>query len=218
MSRVSRPERAALSREYILDRALDLVDRDGLEAFTFRKLALEVGADPMAAYYYFPNKAALFDGIVEAIYLEVAPIAASSGDDGSVPPRDRILAAARSMRCAFLRHPRALPLVATRPASTPRMAVLVEAFLGLLAEAGVGGARALDAITCISVYTIGHALAQAGEPAGGGAPAGIDGLLQEVDRYPRLAAAAAHFADYDPDRQFNLGLAALVDGLLGAGG
>ena len=206
-----------MSREYILDRALGLVDREGLAAFTFRKLAHEVGADPMAAYYYFPNKAALFDGIVEAIYLEVAPTTSSAGDAGSIPPRDRIMAAARSMRGAFLRHPRALPLVATRPVSTPRMAALVEAFLGLLAEAGVGGARALDAITCISVYTIGHALAQAGEPAGGGAPAGVDGLLQEVDRYPLLAAAAAHFTDYNPDRQFDLGLAALVDGLLGAG-
>jgi len=217
MSRVSRPERPALSREYILDRALGLVDRDGIEAFSFRKLALEIGADPMAAYYYFPSKSALFDGLVEAIYLEAAPAAAPSDVDGSALPRDRILAALRSMRAAFLRHRRALPLVATRPVSTPRMAALVEAFLGFLAEAGIEGARALDSITCLSVFTIGHALAQAGEPAGGGAPEGVGGLLRESSRYPRLAAAAADFADYDPDRQFELGLVAFVDGILGAG-
>jgi AcrR family transcriptional regulator len=205
-----------LSREYILDRALGLVDRDGLEAFTFRKLALEIGADPMAAYYYFPSKSALFDGIVEAIYLEAATAAAPSDNAGSTAPRDRVLAVLRSMRAAFLRHPRALPLVATRPVSTPRMAALVETFLGLLAEAGVGGTRALDFITCLSVYTIGHALAQAGEPAGGGIPEGVGGLLRESSRYPRLAALAADLAVHDPDRQFELGLGALVDGVLDA--
>ena len=204
-----------MSREYILNRALGLVDRSGIEAFSFRKLALEIDADPMAAYYYFPSKSALFDGIVEAIYLEAAPAAVPSA--GSALPRDRILAALRSMRAAFLRHPRALPLVATRPVSTPRMAALVEAFLGILAEVGIEGTRALDSITCFSVFTIGHALAQAGEPAGGGAPEGVGGLLRESRRYPRLAAAAADFADYDPDRQFELGLVALVDGILGAG-
>lgn len=210
MSRMPRPQRPALSRAFIVDRALELIDRMGVEPFSMRKLAVEIGADPMAVYHYFPNKAALFDALVEAIYGEIG--AGGIGSKGA--PRDAILAVAHAMRAAFLRHARALPLLATRPAATAGMAPLVERFLILIDAAGVPAARGLDMVTTITVFTIGHALAQAAEPVGGASEGGLSALLAEPETYPHLARAAEALAGYDPDRQYRQGIVALVDGLL----
>lgn len=210
MAKVRRPQRPALSREYILDGAMSLIDENGLEEFTFRKLGERIGANPMAAYHYFPSKGALFDGIVETIYREVP-----SGTAGHTRnARSGVLAVARGMRAAFLRHARALPLVSTRPAATRAMAPLVESFIVVLEAAGVAKERVLDAVHCISTFVIGHALAQAGEPVGGIDPAGTTTFLEEANSFPRLAEAIAAGGDFDPDRQFEFGLNALVDGIL----
>jgi TetR/AcrR family transcriptional regulator, tetracycline repressor protein len=213
MSRVPRSARPPLSREGILKSALEIIDRDGLDAFSFRKLAAVIGADPMAAYYYFPSKAALFDGIVETVYREIS--AAQTVD--TMAARDRVLEAAHAMRRAFIRHPRVLPLVATRPAATAEMAPLIEGFLRDLDAAGVSDDRALDVIMCITVFVIGHALAQVGEPHGGASEQGHVALVKAAKRFPRLAAAIAANLEYDPDAQFQLGIVALVDGLLATG-
>ena len=71
MSNPERPTRPALSREYILHTALRIVDRDGPDKLTMRRLGAELGVDPMAVYHYLPNKAALFDGITEAIWASL---------------------------------------------------------------------------------------------------------------------------------------------------
>jgi AcrR family transcriptional regulator len=210
MSAIERPGRPALSREYIIETALALIDREGLEAFSIRKLAAEIGADPMALYYYFTGKAALFDGVVESIYAEIGGSEVLKGSS----PRERLIEAGRRMRRAFLRHPRALPLIGTHPVSVRRLAPSLEALLSEAKEAGIALDRALDAVACIAVYVIGHALAQVGEPFGGTeaevpSEAGIDGAA-----YPLLRAALSAFEDYDPDRQFDLGLESMVDGLI----
>jgi len=65
-----RPEQP-LSHERIVHEALALVDNEGLEALSMRRLAATLGVDPMAIYYYLPNKAALKDAIVEAVNTEI---------------------------------------------------------------------------------------------------------------------------------------------------
>src|ERR1043165_9533546 len=61
----------ALSRERILDAALALLDRDGLEALSMRKLGEALGVEAMSLYNHVPNKAALLDGIHELILTSV---------------------------------------------------------------------------------------------------------------------------------------------------
>ena len=57
----ARPTRPTLSRAYIVSKALALIDRDGLEKFSMRRLGADLEVDPMAVYHYFPTKADLFD-------------------------------------------------------------------------------------------------------------------------------------------------------------
>src|SRR3954453_17431756 len=61
MASGARPER--LSRERILRAALDVIDRDGLEAFSMRRLAQELDVWPMSVYRYFRDKDELLDAI-----------------------------------------------------------------------------------------------------------------------------------------------------------
>ena len=58
-------ERAGLSRGLVLDAAVALVDSDGLDGLSMRKLGTALGVEAMTVYHYVPNKAALLDGLVE---------------------------------------------------------------------------------------------------------------------------------------------------------
>ena len=59
--------RVPLTRQRVLATALQLVDAEGLDALTRRRLARELGRDVMTLYRYAPDQAALLDGIVELV-------------------------------------------------------------------------------------------------------------------------------------------------------
>ena len=65
--------RAHLTRERVLETAVAFADRHGLEALSMRKLGDELGASAMSAYYYFPNKERLLDGMVDVVFGEIEP-------------------------------------------------------------------------------------------------------------------------------------------------
>src|SRR6266702_7576911 len=65
------PARRPLTRERILHVGLRLIDQQRLEAFTMRKLAQELGVDPMSIYRHFENKDALLDGVADMLWGEV---------------------------------------------------------------------------------------------------------------------------------------------------
>ena len=60
-----------LTREQIVTAAMELVDRDGLQALSMRKLAAELGVGTMSLYYHVPDKSALYDLILDAGLREV---------------------------------------------------------------------------------------------------------------------------------------------------
>jgi len=206
---MERPTRPALSRDYILRTALALIDRDGVEALSMRKLGAEMGVDPMAIYHYLPNKAAVLDGVVEIMWSEVQPLTSDPG----VPWREQALAAFRTFRATLPAHPRAVTIAGTHPAVSPGMLQLLDRSLGWLTEAGLGPAEALDLINCLALFTMGHVLAEVGEPVGGEAtpPGAVYASLSPED-YPHLVAAFASGYDYHPDEQFEAGITAILAG------
>ena len=60
-----------LDRERILAAAMRIIDAEGLDALSMRRLGTELGVNPMAAYYHVPNKAALYDLVLEAVMAGV---------------------------------------------------------------------------------------------------------------------------------------------------
>ena len=205
--RPERPVRPALSREYIVATALALIDRDGLKPLSMRRLGAELGADPMAIYHHLPSKSALFDGIVEAVYQEI--------DLSQLPTagtwREQIEWFARRLRAVLRQHPNAVPVIGTRPATTPTLLRILDDSLGHLIAGGLAASDAIDVVNCVATFTVGHVLAEVGEPVGG--QGGDEGLAAITPgTHPHIASAFASGYAYRPDAQYELGLSSMLDG------
>jgi AcrR family transcriptional regulator len=204
-----RPVRLALTREYIVRTALAILDRDGAAGLSMRKLGAELGTNPMAFYHHLPNKAALFDGVVEAAYAEIDIDIEALARTGTW--RDVLTGFARSLRDVLRRHPHVLVIIATRPAYAPSILGLADRALGVLRNSGFTDRDRdpLVAINAVRSFTIGHVLAEVGEPVGGPTPSEEEAVAL-LGRYPNLARAVS--GGYRPQEQFDQVLQAMLDG------
>src|ERR1700726_346888 len=99
MKQASTRLRAELSRDRIIEAALELIDHKGLAALNMRSLGLAVGASTMSVYRYFRDKSELLDAVVDHIVEGFAPPPAA-GDW-----RDQARAMSLRVRAAMLAHP-----------------------------------------------------------------------------------------------------------------
>src|SRR2546430_14954368 len=121
--------RQPLTPERILDAAIELIDRDGLEALSMRHLGSALSVEAMSLYRHFASKTALLEGVVGRLLAELLlPV------PGSAPWQESFRALARGYRQLLLRHPNAIPLLATLQLSNPR--ALGAAGAGLALPAG----------------------------------------------------------------------------------
>lgn len=200
---------SVISRERVLTEALRIVDEEGLDRLTMRRLGAELGVDPMAVYHHVPDKAALFDGLVERVYTEVE-LPARSGD-WEVDFRG----CAAALRHAFLAHGNAMPLLGTRPPITEDAFKLVEAASAVLLDAGLSEPDVADGVDCAGRLVIGHVLAEVGRPpdrdVGGGEVEHMEAeRTLPADVFPSLAAINRAGVQHDATRLFELGLDGLV--------
>ncbi len=200
-------KREPLSRRRILDAAIGLVDREGLEALSMRRLGAELGYEAMSIYNHVPNKAALYDGMVEVLLEGL-----------NVPPADRgweerIRGAYRSFRRMALEHPNVFPLFVTRPPVTPDGPWLVEEFLQTLTNEGFDTQTALHAFRALSAYVFGYAMAEIRGFAleSNGARDGAGALSPE--RFPRITELAEYLKSVDRNAEFEFGLDLIFEGL-----
>lgn len=193
-----------LSRDRVLRAAVGLVDREGLEALSMRRLGQDLGVEAMSLYRHVRDKADLLDGVHGAILDEMSVPA---------PGRDwhRDLARlATAFRQLLLRHPRALVLFADRPAVSSASLRLVERALSLLAVAGLRPERRVRAFQSLVAYVIGHTLQQQA-PGDGGRP--LDYAALPAADYPQLRALGRRFHEDGADRSFAFGLEVFLRGL-----
>lgn len=200
------PDRAPLSRERILETALSLVDREGLEALSMRRLGVELGVEAMSLYRHVPSKAALLDGLHETILAEMpAPRRGKAW-------LDSLRAMARAFRRVLLSHPHAVPIFATRPAVTHASLRHVEAALSLLRDAGLGARDSVSAFQVLVTFIVGHALAEVG-PMVSGEAAEPPYQSLSAEEFPHLTAALADLDDHDAAAEFEVGLDLFLAGL-----
>lgn len=203
-----------LSHERIVSTALALVDEEGLPALSMRRLAAALGVDPMAIYYYLPNRAALEDAIVEAVNVDM--YADELSFDFSLPLYDFVVAAGRFYRTALLRHPHAVYLMVVRAAPTPTASKPGDDMVGRLIERGLTPAESVAAVDVFSTFVTASVLRQVQLPVG---PEG-DPHLQlrkmrealDAGEFPHLARAMAEGHLLDFDAEFEFGLQALALG------
>lgn len=208
----SRPEQP-LSRDRIVREALALVDTDGLEALSMRRLASALGVDPMAIYYYLPNKSALQDAIVEAVNEDIE----GPAEFHSLSLYDLVMMAGRLFRATLLRHPNAAPLAAVRPLASPVGMAPTEAMLSGLIRCGMTPAEGLAAVDVFSAFVTASVLRQVQLPEGPEHHPHIRlrKVGEDIDprELPSLARALGEGGLMDFDAEFEFGLKALARGL-----
>jgi AcrR family transcriptional regulator len=122
--------RVPLTRERILDAAVGLADRGGVEAASMRKIAQELGVVPMALYKHVANKDELFDGMIDVVVGEIDPPTPGLGWKAAV--RARILSARR----VLLRHPWASRVMESRAEPTPIVIAYLDSVIGMFRAGG----------------------------------------------------------------------------------
>ena len=206
-----------ITRELVLATALELIDRDGADALSMRRLGAALDRDPMILYRHAPGKAALLDGVVETVLSEL-----------KVDPADpdwaaQLRAVARDYRALALAHPNVVPLLVTRPLATP-LALRprgtlrpLEDILALLTRAGFSGPDALHVYRALFGFLNGHVLNELQELVEN--PDETDDLLRlglhrlPLSEFPLLRGLAHTLASYDGAAELERGLDILLTGL-----
>ncbi|MFE9663142.1 TetR/AcrR family transcriptional regulator C-terminal domain-containing protein [Streptomyces sp. NPDC005955] len=185
--------------------ARHIVDSDGLEALTMRRLADALRLQLPAIYRVFSNKQALLDEMAEAILGEALPD--RHGDCWTA----EVALLAGQLRRALLAQRDGAKIVGGSYTSKRNTLAYAERFVGVMRRAGLDGTAALWATSTVFCYVLGEALEQQGSSAGA-----LDGLDFATGRttYPQLfATPVEEIVNFD-DR-FAFGLDLIVDGLRG---
>jgi AcrR family transcriptional regulator len=122
--------REPLTKERILRTAVALADEGGVEAFSMRRIAQELGVVPMALYKHVANKDEMLDGMVDVVVGEIDP--PLEGADWKTAMRERILSARR----ALLRHPWASQVIESRAEPTPTIIAYIDSMMGIFLSGG----------------------------------------------------------------------------------
>jgi len=206
--------RKPLSRARVLAAAVALADEAGLEAFSMRGLAQELGVVPMALYKHVANKEELLDGMVDIVFSEI-----------ELPPEDldwrpAMRRRAISTREALRRHSWAIGMMESRHPGSANLRNH-NAVMGCLRKAGFSFKLAIHAYSVQDAYIYGFALQERDtgfetpDSAGKAAQSRAQTIGGALESYPYLTEIARKLPEsaYDNAAEFAWGLDLILDGL-----
>ena len=216
--REPRRRRDPITREAIVDVALRVLDAEGLDGLSMRRVGQELDTGAASLYWHVGSK----DGLLDLVFDRIIGEQAVPEPD---PERwqEQLKEVARTMRATILRHRDVVRLSIGRIPLGPNALRYAERVLAILRAGGVPDRLAVFGhqllIAVVNGYTMDET-GEGGEPAAGppspdeGAAMARDYVASlPPDRFPNLVALADHFAFADPDRRFELLLDLFVDGL-----
>jgi AcrR family transcriptional regulator len=206
--------RRPLSRERIIEAAVRVMDRDGLEAVTMRRLGRELGVEAMSLYNHVQDKDAVLRGILARV-LGDFELPSGQGLDWI----ERIREMSRTFRALLLRHPGVIPLLSEKsgPITDPRALAPIETALRTLREAGLSEEETIHAYRAVVGFVVGSvALEIAGflNP-GDEVLAHLEEIRDAipVERFPHVIELLPAMHACDPHVEFERGLDLLLTGL-----
>lgn len=210
--------RPTLSRDQIVDAAIDILDGEGLEALSMRRLGQRLDAGATSLYWHIRNKDELLDLVLDRIIGEV--VEEVGRPDGWRP---WMTATARALRRVLLRHRAVASVMGERPTFGPNALVALEGLLTELRADGFGDESALLASTTVVNWAAGFAVFEVRDPIGPTATeADRAAFIAEfhaftgslpVEQYPTTVALLPLGAEITSDHQFEYGLQVLLDGI-----
>ncbi|MFB7125946.1 MULTISPECIES: TetR/AcrR family transcriptional regulator [unclassified Kitasatospora] len=209
-----RPPR--ISREEVVTAARRIVDEEGVERLTMRRLAAEVGSTPMALYHHVRDKE-------ELLVLLLDDYAARTLRPTALPaePRARVVAAAAAIHEALAACPWIVEVLTGDSLMSAHSLWFVEQIVDGLVACGLSPERAVQGYRAIWYYTAGEIMVRTStarrRPADD-RPTHRQQVFADLDpeQLPRLAGLADRWAPLTAQDTYRDGLDALVDGLLAA--
>jgi AcrR family transcriptional regulator len=210
----ARPRRDPLTRQRVIRAALEIMDREGLEAVTMRRIGRELGVEAMSLYNHVRDKEDILDGICEEVLAEF-----------QLPQVDDWVEAARlgahEYRRLLLAHPNVITLMSERkgPFTNPDSLRAYEFALDLFRSVGLSKEDSVKAFHAFGGYILGYVMMELGPMLGGSLDEANVRAHREMARLvegadlPRLREALPHLVDCDVEQQFDFGLDLLIQGL-----
>jgi AcrR family transcriptional regulator len=212
--RAGRPVgRAPLTRERVLETALRVMDQDGLEAVTMRRIGRELGVEAMSLYNHVKDKDDILAGVVEMAMGEFR-FPEPSGDWET-----DLRAMAYEWRRLLTLHPPLCELLAERHKPLEGLAAYraMDAALGVLRAAGLSDRDVAQAFNAMGSYILGFVVMEQGLMLGQDEEHArqheyaMQGIRQAG--LENVAAVIPHFVECAPDQQFEFGLALIFRGV-----
>jgi AcrR family transcriptional regulator len=205
--------RLPLSRDRILQAALELVDEGGIESLTMRKLGQALGFEAMSLYNHVANKDDVLGGILDLVLGESEPPSPAGDWDAA------IRTSAISVHEALRRHPWSCTLLMSPGHARPARTRYMDLLLGRLREAGFSAEMTYSAYHVLDGHIFGFSLWETSHTY---SPAQMSDMVATfaqtitADAYPYLHEHAQQHFSEGPRREvsaFELGLDLIVDGL-----
>lgn len=205
--KAARADGAALSRQRIVDAALEIVAADGLAGLSTRKLGARLGCEAMSIYHHFAGKHGLLDALVDHV-LDAFEWPASG------TPLQRLRAVLYAYRAMAHRFPAMYPLLAVHRLNTPTGVRFIERLLAHVQAVIADTELAARHFRTLGYFVTGAALDEtAGYAMGPSAAEPVDDAFITRE-CPRLAASARWFRRAEWDRTFELGVDAMLAAVL----
>jgi len=182
--------------------ALELIDREGLDGLSMRRLGTELGVEAMALYHHFRNKGELLDAVMDRMLdeMEWTP-------RGSASPLERLKKMFRSYRKLAIRHPQAFILLAYRRFNTEHSFALYEQVLEAMEDLGLDAEHSARFFRMFGYYMNGAGMAEIASRAAApdATPVQLE-KFQEGKRFPHVAAAVPHLRVKNLETIYNFGI------------
>lgn len=217
-ARAGRPGRTPITRQGIVDAALRVLEREGSEGLSMRRVAEEMGTGAASLYWHVASKDELIDLVVDRVASEI-----------EVPPpdparwQDQLKTFAVEARRVFQRHRGVAALTLGRIPVGPNLVRWAEWSLALLRGAGIPDRIAAYGGDLMGLYLGAHAVEDA---VGLQSPTGEDLPPEEIirmirsyweslpeDQFPNIHATLDDLFRGGPDERFELGVEVIIRGL-----
>jgi len=192
-------ERRPLTRDRIEKAALKLIEKDGLAAFSTRKLAQALSCEAMSIYHHYPSKAHLMDALLDRQICAMPPV-----PEG--PWLERVRRVAHDIRGMALARPEFFQFMALHRMNTPTALRWLDGCIAMFREGGFDEEATARLFRSFSYYVIGAALDEtAGYANGPSAAEPVDDATIGRD-YLNVAAVAPYFRPQERQKTFDTGL------------
>ena len=212
--RQEKSQREPLTRERIIRAALRIMDEEGLDAVSMRRIGRELGVEAMSLYNHVQDKEDILDGICEAVLADFRVPLADEWTEGA-----RL--AAHEYRRLLLAHPTVITLMTERkrPFTNAESLRAYEFALEVFRTAGLSEEDSVKAFHVFGGYILGFVSMELGLMVGGPDDEAHAQAHQEMARLlasadlPRMREAMPHFMTCDLEEQFEFGLDLLIEGI-----